>query len=124
MDGTSNNKDHVFWGAILEDVVRDAPAMYADGIVMPAGANRPSPRKISNELFQQVRDKYTGLEKIQLASLVLLIKLVLSGLFGEIGRRSLDTGCMKVYTPNSGATSSQKRSFKRTMTYTCKSLIV
>jgi len=54
LDGTSNNKDHVFWGAILEDVVRDAPAMYADGIVMPAGANRPSPRKISNELFQQV----------------------------------------------------------------------
>ncbi|XP_020605845.1 thyroid peroxidase-like [Orbicella faveolata] len=57
LDGTSNNKDHVFWGAILEDVVRDAPAMYADGIVMPAGANRPSPRKISNELFQQTEPK-------------------------------------------------------------------
>ena len=57
LDGTSNNKDHVLWGAILEDVARDAPAMYADGIVMPAGANRPSPREISNELFQQVRDQ-------------------------------------------------------------------
>lgn len=54
LDGTSNNKDHVFWGAALEDVTRDAPAMYADGIAQPAGANRPSPREISNELFQQV----------------------------------------------------------------------
>lgn len=66
----------MFWGAAQEDVARDAPAMYADGIALPAGActpeqknsgncryvdaiyglgsNRPSPRKISNELFQQV----------------------------------------------------------------------
>lgn len=64
------------WGAAEEDLVRDAPSMYADGIALPAGActpeqkqngncrymdavngfgsNRPSPRKISNELFQQV----------------------------------------------------------------------
>ena len=54
LDGTSNNKNHVRWGAAQEDVARDVPAMYADGIVMPAGSNRPSPRKISNELFQQV----------------------------------------------------------------------
>lgn len=64
------------WGAAEEDLVRDAPSMYADGIALPAGvctpeqkqngncrymdavngfgSNRPSPRKISNELFQQV----------------------------------------------------------------------
>ena len=76
LEGTSNNKDHVRWGAAEEDLVRDAPSMYADGIALPAGActpeqkqngncrymdavngfgsNRPSPRKISNELFQQV----------------------------------------------------------------------
>ena len=76
LDGISNNKDHVLWGAAQEDVARDAPAMYADGIALPAGActpeqrktgncryvnaingigsNRPSARKISNELFQQV----------------------------------------------------------------------
>ena len=59
LNGTSNNKDHVQWGAAQEDLLRDARAMYADGIVMPAGANRLSPRKISNELFQQVR----GLKK-------------------------------------------------------------
>ena len=51
------NKVHVRWGAAQEDLIRDAPPMYADGIVMAAGANRPSPRKISNELFQQVRLK-------------------------------------------------------------------
>ncbi|CAH3032723.1 unnamed protein product, partial [Porites evermanni] len=76
LEGTSNNKDHVRWGAAEEDLVRDAPSMYADGIALPAGActpeqkqngncrymnavngfgsNRPSPRKISNELFQQL----------------------------------------------------------------------
>ena len=51
------NKVHVRWGAAQEDLIHDAPPMYADGIVMAAGANRPSPRKISNELFQQVRLK-------------------------------------------------------------------
>ncbi|KAL9953649.1 hypothetical protein ACROYT_G041099 [Oculina patagonica] len=82
LDGISNNKDHVFWGAALEDVARDAPAQYADGIALPAGActpeqrrtgnckyvnainglgsNRPSPRKISNELFQQIESKISA----------------------------------------------------------------
>lgn len=84
LDGTSNNKDHVLWGAILEDVARDAPAMYADGIVMPAGANRPSPREISNEVFQQVNVKYTGLEKIQSAFLGCYNQAyIIRGLFGH-----------------------------------------
>ena len=78
IDGTSYNKDHVWWGAAKEDVARDVPAMYADGIAMPAGtcipeqkqaghcrypdavngfgSNRPPPRTISNELFRQVRN--------------------------------------------------------------------
>ena len=60
----------------MEDVTRDLPAMYADGLAMPAGtctpkekqagkcrypdalsgfgSHRPSPRAISNELFRQV----------------------------------------------------------------------
>ncbi|XP_073248167.1 uncharacterized protein [Porites lutea] len=60
LEGTSNNKVHVRWGAAQEDLIRDAPPMYADGIVMAAGANRPSPRKISNELFQQVESKISA----------------------------------------------------------------
>ena len=62
----------------MEDVTREVPAMYADGIAMPAGtctpeqrqngncryldavngfgSNRPSPRDISNGLFRQVRN--------------------------------------------------------------------
>ena len=76
LNGTSNNKDHVHWGAAQENVARDVPPMYADGIALPAGActseqrqrgtcryadtifgfgsNRPSPREISNVLVQQV----------------------------------------------------------------------
>lgn len=61
LDGVSNNKDHVEWGAAQEDVTRDAPPMYADAIASPAGGNRPSPREISNELFQQVSHLGRGL---------------------------------------------------------------
>ena len=61
----------------MENVARHLPAMYADGVAIPAGgctpeqkktgncrfvdglsgmgSNRPSPRKISNELFRQVQ---------------------------------------------------------------------
>lgn len=61
----------------MENVARELPAMYADGIAMPAGtctpdqrqtghcrfldgvngfgSNRPSPRNVSNELFRQVQ---------------------------------------------------------------------
>ena len=77
LDGISYNQDHVWWGAAMENVARELPAMYADGIAMPAGtctpdqrqtghcrfvdavngfgSNRPSPRNISNELFRQVQ---------------------------------------------------------------------
>ena len=72
LDGTSNNKDQVFWGAALEDVTREAPAMYADGIALPAGADRPSPREISNELFQQVGNWEKRLQNTRTASLVLI----------------------------------------------------
>lgn len=76
LDGTSYNKDHVWWGAAMEDVTRDVPAMYPDGIALPSGtctpeekrtekcrytdevngfgSHRPPPRKVSNSLFQQV----------------------------------------------------------------------
>ncbi len=79
LDGTSNNKDHVFWGAALEDVARDAPAMYADGIAQPAGANRPSPREISNVLFQQVSLIGNGLQHTRSAFVVFLFETVSLG---------------------------------------------
>lgn len=76
LDGTSYNKENVFWGSAMENVARDLPAVYADGVAMPAGtcspeqkqsgncryvdavsgfgSQRPSPRTISNELFRQI----------------------------------------------------------------------
>lgn len=79
LDGVYYNEKHVWWGAAMEDVTRDLPAMYADGIAMPAGtctpeerqsgncryadavsgfgSHRPSPRTISNELFRQIEPK-------------------------------------------------------------------
>lgn len=76
LDGTSYNKHHVWWGAAMEDVTRDVPAMYPDGIALPSGtctpeekqaqkcryidevngfgSHRPSPRIVSNSLFKQV----------------------------------------------------------------------
>jgi len=66
----------VWWGAAMEDVARDVPAMYPDGIALPSGtctpedkqtqkckytdevngfgSHRPPPREVSNSLFQQV----------------------------------------------------------------------
>ncbi len=93
LDGTSNNKDHVFWGAALEDVARDAPAMYADGIAQPAGANRPSPREISNELFQQVRLMRKGSQHTRSASVVFLFEMVSLGYgFGDRLVRTVNKG--------------------------------
>lgn len=85
LDGTSYNKENVFWGSAMENVARDVPAVYADGVAMPAGtcsseqkqsgncryvdavsgfgSQRPSPRTISNELFRQVRAYFITLSK-------------------------------------------------------------
>ena len=50
IDGTGNNLKHPLWGSAGSDLLRMAPAAYADGISAPAGATRPSPRAISNAL--------------------------------------------------------------------------
>lgn len=75
-DGISNNMKYPLRGAAMQDLTRDLPSAYGDGIATPAGScttnqkqrgvcpyphelnglgsHRPSPRKISNVLFAQV----------------------------------------------------------------------
>ena len=44
IDGTGNNLAHPDWGSAGVDLLRIAPAAYADGVSTPAGADRPSAR--------------------------------------------------------------------------------
>jgi peroxidase len=52
-DGSNNNLLHPSWGQAGTDLLRLAPAAYADGVSTPAGADRPSARAfnpgVSNE---------------------------------------------------------------------------
>ena len=74
-DGISNNKQHLMWGAVRENLRRHSSPAYPDGLASPAsvcvaeqrenntcaysqeysgyGSTRPSPRVISNVLFRQ-----------------------------------------------------------------------
>jgi hypothetical protein len=52
-DGTGNNLQHTSWGSAGTDLLRIAPAEYADGISSPAGADRPDARAISNAVSAQ-----------------------------------------------------------------------
>jgi hypothetical protein len=51
--GTGNNISHPDWGSAGIDLLRTATAAYGDGVSTPAGADRPSPREISNVLSDQ-----------------------------------------------------------------------
>jgi peroxidase len=53
IDGTGNNLAFSEWGAAGQAIQNLAPTDYADQIAAPAGADRPSPREISNLLFDQ-----------------------------------------------------------------------
>jgi hypothetical protein len=48
IDGTGNNLEHVQWGSTDEQLLRVAPAAYADGKSAPGGVGRPSARAVSN----------------------------------------------------------------------------
>jgi hypothetical protein len=50
LDGSGNNLLHPTWGKAGTALLRTAPSAYADGVSAPAGANRLSPRVISNAL--------------------------------------------------------------------------
>jgi len=51
--GQYNNLKHPTWGVINQQLLRQAPAAYGDGISTPAGASRPSARVISNLIFDE-----------------------------------------------------------------------
>ena len=53
INGEGNNEANPTWGAAEHPVIRLAAAAYADGISEPAGADRPSPRAISNAVVAQ-----------------------------------------------------------------------
>ncbi len=48
LDGKGNNVAHPEWGSVNQQLLRLSPVDYADGIRSPAGADRPSPRVVSN----------------------------------------------------------------------------
>jgi len=52
-DGSLNNPLNPLWGAAGTQLLRKAPAAYADGISTPSGATRPNPRLISNVAIAQ-----------------------------------------------------------------------
>jgi hypothetical protein len=53
IDGSSNNLVNPDWGAANTDLLRIAPAAYSDGVSAMAGADRPSPREISDAVDAQ-----------------------------------------------------------------------
>ncbi len=53
IDGTGNNISQLEWGSTNEKLIRLANSEYGDGISTPNGADRPSPREISNVLADQ-----------------------------------------------------------------------
>src|SRR5262249_18823427 len=51
--GTGNNLAHPDWGSAGTDLIRIAPAAYANGVSAPAAADRPGAPAISNALSDQ-----------------------------------------------------------------------
>ena len=53
LDGTGNNLSQPEWGAAFTNLASITSPAYADSIAVPAGADRPNPREISNIIFSQ-----------------------------------------------------------------------
>src|SRR5207249_1687088 len=61
-DGTSNNLEHPWWGSAGSHLLRGSGgAHYADGISAIGGSGRPSPRAVSNALFDQRIPVYSSI---------------------------------------------------------------
>jgi len=55
-DGTGNNVANPTWGSVNKPFIRKTPVRYADGVSKVGGAALPSPRLISNLVFQGPAD--------------------------------------------------------------------
>jgi peroxidase len=60
IDGTGNNLTNPELGSTGEQLLREAPAAYGDGISSLAGAERPSPRVISDTIVAHSREDTTS----------------------------------------------------------------
>lgn len=54
INGAYNNLENTQWGSAGEHLQLMVPLAYGDSISTPAGADRPNPRDISNNVFTQV----------------------------------------------------------------------
>jgi len=52
LDGWYNNLAHPRWGSMENHLTRKVPPSYSDGVYMMAGADRPSPRALSQALMK------------------------------------------------------------------------
>jgi peroxidase len=60
IDGSGNNVAHPYWGAAGAHLLRGpSGAAYGDGVSSMAGAARPSPRALSNALFNQTQPMFS-----------------------------------------------------------------
>ncbi|QEG21737.1 peroxidase family protein [Mariniblastus fucicola] len=53
INGSNNNLSHETWGQAGGNLRRRVPSAYEDGISLPSGSDRPSPRLISNLVSNQ-----------------------------------------------------------------------
>jgi hypothetical protein len=53
LDGSNNNLANPTWGKVNTNFIRQSPADYTDSSSLPAGADRPSARTISNAIGAQ-----------------------------------------------------------------------
>lgn len=59
-DGFGNNLVNPEWGAVGSALRTLTPYAYSDGVSLPNGQDRPNPRRISNQLFEQLEAIYDG----------------------------------------------------------------